>query len=174
MKLSRARYTEDRFWLTFSPEPNTGCWLWLGAIAPGARAKCSYQGKPWVVSRLAYTLAKGPIPAGMFVCHSCDNGDIGCGNPDHLWVGTPKENTHDALRKGRWATGSRQGSHTHPEKYAKGAEHANAKLTADQVREIRRRYTSERGCGARLAREYGVSSTVVYQVRSGQKYASVA
>jgi len=58
------------------------------------------RGKPWRAHRAAYTLAKGPIPAGYVVAHSCDNPP--CCNPDHLTACTEKENMQQAGAKKRW------------------------------------------------------------------------
>jgi hypothetical protein len=165
--------TEAKFWSGFTPEPNTGCWLWAGSVSPCGRGKFMIGRKNWSVHRLAYTLVRGPIPEGKFVCHSCDNGGIGCGNPDHLWIGTAKENSQDAVRKGRMASGDRSGTRLHPESYAKGAKHANAKLTPEQVRDIRARSFSARGDLARLARELGTSATAISHARDGLTYREV-
>jgi hypothetical protein len=53
--------------------------------------------------RISYEIHKGPIPDGMFVCHTCDNHK--CWNPDHLWLGTTQENTQDRNRKNRQSQG---------------------------------------------------------------------
>ena len=81
----------------------TGCWEWKRAtnnIGYGMfRIK---QGLMRTAHRVSYELFKGPIPKGMVVCHKCDNPK--CVNPDHLWVGTMKDNIRDMDNKGRRVT----------------------------------------------------------------------
>lgn len=92
-----------------------GCWLWTGATTStgyGHLTKGGHDGRPVKAHRLAYELANGPIPDGLEVCHHCDTPL--CVRPDHLFLGTRRENLGDAMRKGRMATGASNGIHTHP------------------------------------------------------------
>ena len=84
----------------YSPVPGTGCWLWLGSQDRYGYGVVKTGGK-WICAahRLFYQMHKGPIPEGMLVCHTCDTPL--CVNPDHLWLGTPKENVQDMIKKGR-------------------------------------------------------------------------
>jgi hypothetical protein len=77
----------------------TGCWEWQGAMAPHNYGQFGFQGKVVRSSRWSYEYFKGKIPDGMFACHKCDNPP--CVNPDHLFIGTMKDNMRDASRKKR-------------------------------------------------------------------------
>ena len=76
-----------------------GCWEWQGARVNGRYGQIGFDGKPLRVHRVVYEFCYGPIPEGLFVCHHCDNPP--CCNPGHLFVGTPRQNYLDAVRKGR-------------------------------------------------------------------------
>lgn len=108
------------------PEPMSGCWLWLKAVNsthrrhPGYRSAqrpvMRFNGKTVSASRVTWMAYNGEIPAGLSVCHHCDNSL--CVNPDHLYVATHQQNMHDAQRRGRLAgNGNPQGencSQGHP------------------------------------------------------------
>ena len=145
----RARESEplaDRFWRYV--QKGDGCWEWSAArngLGYGAFGLNRDDMMP--AHRFSWELHFGPIPSGLFVCHHCDNPP--CVRPDHLFLGTPLANVRDMVRKGR----ARTGDH-------KGERNANARLTDDQVREIRvRRSAGERAKD--LAAEFGVTPPLI-------------
>lgn len=123
------------------------CIIWTGAKSRAIRGYgvAQWRGKKISTHRMAWIIANGPIPKGRFVCHTCDN--TICVNINHLFLGGPEENSADMVRKGRQATGARNGF---------------SKLTDDKVAQIRRRLG--RGEPAtHIAGDFGVShSTISY------------
>lgn len=97
-----AKQGASGFWETLNKMPN-GCWEWPGRRYPKGYGKIERDGKDVRAHRYAYVLAKGPIPAGAMILHSCDNPP--CCNPDHLRPGTAKENREDAISRGRISGG---------------------------------------------------------------------
>lgn len=75
------------------------CWEYQGNTNRGGYGTLEWRGRKWKAHRVAYTLAKGEIPDGLEVLHSCDNPP--CVNPEHLRVGSQSDNMRDAFGRGR-------------------------------------------------------------------------
>lgn len=94
-----------RFEASYIPEPNSGCWLWLGCVVPQVgggnykRGQISVDGRGRYASQISYELHVGEIPVGTIICHRCNNSL--CVNPEHLYAGTHRQNSEDMVRAGR-------------------------------------------------------------------------
>jgi hypothetical protein len=138
------------------PEPNSGCWLWLGSVVSVGYGRVKRDGITMRAHRLSYLLFKGPLISGLQVRHLCNNKL--CVNPDHLEQGTQHENAQDFVRTG-W--------------YQSDAWKANRQkirhLTPEQEKKIRAKYgTKKRHVAGRvtfqsLADEYNVSLKVIWR-----------
>lgn len=80
-------------------DPETGCFLWTGCRNTCGYGYMTIAGKKWLAHRAAWTVANGPIPKGLVVCHRCDVSL--CINPEHLFLGTHQQNMADLADKFR-------------------------------------------------------------------------
>jgi hypothetical protein len=91
----------ERFFRKYRFGPGD-CWTWTAGIAHNGYGKFSIKTRTFGAHRVSYTIFRGEIPKGKYICHSCDNRS--CVNPAHLWPGTAKENQIDCREKGRGST----------------------------------------------------------------------
>jgi hypothetical protein len=122
---------------------SNGCWNWLGAKLRGGYGNIHIDDKSCQVHRVSYMKWVGQIPEGMLVCHKCDN--PACYNPEHLFLGTYKDNARDKCNKNR---------------QAKGSDIYQYKLDEDKVRKIRC-MASDGISRRKIAKEFGVGSTII-------------
>lgn len=128
-------------------ELESGCWKWLGATCSNGRYGRVPGFKPMKMAhREAYEKAYGPIPNGLFVCHSCDFGL--CVNPDHLFLGTHSDNMKDAAKKGRIPRLLNQS----------GSNNSNAKYTKEFAERVIAYYKSNKPSFSALAKAFNLKS----------------
>jgi hypothetical protein len=109
-------------------------------------------------------MAYGAIPDGLFVLHRCDTPN--CVRPDHLFLGNQQDNVNDMMQKQRNHTGPRQRGISAPKNPMKGERHHTAKLSENDVREIRRRW-DEGETQTSIAKDYGVWQTTISVIVRG-------
>jgi hypothetical protein len=148
---------DKRYWAKVVK--SRGCWGWKAATnATGYGVIGAGRPTPQralLAHRVSWELHFGPIPAGMFVCHRCDNPP--CSNPAHLFLGTQSDNMGDAARKGRTQRGERS---------------SRALMTEAVVRRMRRmRAAGQRPCD--IARTTGFKYQTVLAAVNGQSWCHV-
>lgn len=146
---------KDRLYdkIFYSPD---GCWYWTGAttdksygnIGLNRGGKCHHA----PAHRISYLIHKGEIPAGLFIRHSCDNRL--CVNPDHLSVGTHKQNMEDMANRNR----SQHGMNMH-----------SSKLTNIQVVVIHEARAAGFS-GSSISRYFKISQGNINEIISGRKW----
>jgi hypothetical protein len=187
MKRGRYRYrprlpADVRFWLRVEVAGEDECWPWVGArdrdgyglfmlnadSMSNGRRVCMHA------QRFAWMLVNGPVPGGLHVLHHCDNPC--CVNHAHLFLGTNADNVADRDRKGRTAKGDHHAWRTKPECMRPGQPprmygeaNPSAKLTDAAVRTIR----ADSRTARIIAKEYGVSKSLINAVRRGEIWRDV-
>lgn len=144
-----------RFHQNYKVGDKNKCWEWLGLrFNQSGYGRFSIKGTSIPAHRAMMLLLHGDISADIQVCHTCDNPP--CVNPNHLWLGSPLENTRDKISKGR-------------DRYLCGGHNHISKLTEEIVRDIRKSTVSHR----ELARQLGVDEGAIRQARSGKTWKHV-
>jgi len=156
--------TEERFWLCVD---KTGdCWNWIGRKRDTSKyprllayGVFRVKFKTYSAHRYSWQMHNGPVPKGVCVLHKCDN--PGCVRPDHLFLGTQKQNVADMVAKDRTSRGER---------------HPMSKLTDDLVRKIRATkvipFSRTEGTVAQ-AKKLGVGLRMFHLVRNGLRWKHV-
>lgn len=148
-----------RFWSKV--QKSDSCWLWTAGKFDTGYGQFRFAGRNQGAHRLSWFFVHGEIPKGLYVLHKCDN--RACVSPDHLWLGTAKDNAMDMARKGRCHL------QKHPEKSPRvsqrGELNGHAKLDAHRVRAIRNLVAS--GLSQRaVAEKFGVRQSSISRVIS--------
>jgi hypothetical protein len=141
-------------------DPNSGCWLWVGSLNWAGYGRMTTPRGRLKTHRLSWEQHHGPIPSGLQVCHKCDVRS--CCNPDHLFVGTNKDNHLDKVAKGRQAKGASFAANQ-KRTCARGERGSAAVLTEAQAIAIINDPRSPYVVGP----EYGITHWTVRNIRKG-------
>jgi hypothetical protein len=147
----------QRFHEKYTRAGQDECWRWTACAVPSGSGQMTgmvhfaRNGGGYPASRIAYAIHHGVDPGAFQVCHTCDNRL--CVNPDHLFLGTARDNMRDMIDKGR----DRQNP-------ARGEQTNRSKVTADDVREIRRAWSAREATQGELAAKYGIGPGQVHNI----------
>jgi hypothetical protein len=137
-----------------------GCHPWISHLSPSGYGKFYSNGTHWRAHRFGWTYYVGPIPDGLIVRHKvCDNPP--CQNVQHMLLGTTKDNSQDRIEHFGHAD-------------MRGELHPRAKLTQDDVEQIRASYIRGLVLQADLAAEFGVTSATISSIICRRSWAGAA
>lgn len=166
------------------PSRGEGCWEWTGGRNPSGYGRVQLGSNWYLAHRVAWVLANGSIPEGMFICHHCDNPP--CVRPDHLFVGTAKDNSHDMAAKGRGCSGEKAIYRRYPHLVPRGDNHPQrrrpeivlrgeqrpwAKYTREKVLEVRRLFHEDKVSRKDIAARLGIPYNTVVGMILGRRWA---
>lgn len=183
---------KSRFWKKVQRGTDDDCWNWTACRIANRGYGLFFANKKHISAhRFCFCISAGNVPEGMHVLHKCDNRI--CCNPSHLFIGTNADNHTDKVAKGRQAkgetsgpsrhpermrrgdnhpfrmnpklaaSGDRNGARTRPDRVPKGEDNGQAKLTRDQVIQIR---AIEGISNSRLAERFNVSRKNISKIRN--------
>jgi len=150
-KTRRARSKVNNLMSNTMPITETGCMIWMGAVITGGYGILNVNGKTKKAHRVAYEQNVGEINDGMCVCHKCDTPS--CINPEHLFLSNQAGNIKDMDTKGRRCV-------------VRGSNSANAKLTDNDVRNIRKSADTYNA----LASLYRVSNGCINHIKNNRTW----
>ena len=135
------------------PLPFSGCWIWLGSKSVREYGEILSHNKKYSAHRASYIAFIGDIPKGMVVCHRCDN--VYCVNPDHLFLGTQKDNLQDMAAKGR---------------STKGEKNPMSKLKENEVKQIKIFLSDNSQTNQSIANKFNVSRQTINLIKQGKRW----
>lgn len=148
--------TEAKFWARVAKTDS--CWIWTGLKIRQGYGRFSLNGKNWLAHRLAFLFTYGEFPDDLCVLHNCDNPS--CVRPDHLRLGSIRDNNADTMVRGR---------HRHGEAVDASGENNNFhRFTWQQIREIRA--LKGKLSAVEIAQRFGTKRTYVNQILSGYRW----
>lgn len=150
-------FTEEQIkllWSRIDKHGDNECWPWTHTLKQGY-GHISLWNQNFKPHRVVYFLHYGQWPGKMFVCHKCDH--PACCNPEHLFLGTAKDNMRDMIRKDR-------ANYTGAHKPTSGDNHGMAKLAEIQVLEIRDKFAVGDIKAYQLADLYNISRTTISRI----------
>lgn len=148
---------DSRFWDKVNKGSVDDCWEYLGRLNHDGYGQFDHHNTASVAHRFSWELSFGKIPDGIYVCHKCDNPS--CVNPNHLFLGTQKDNMEDMVKKGRGAD-------------KRGRKNGKSVVNESIVREIRVLY-SNGWSYQKIADNFGVSNGCVNHIINGRHWAWV-
>jgi hypothetical protein len=151
--------------------PGVSCWAWKGLYSTNGYGMFKRNKKMIMAHRGSYEAFKGSIPKEMYVCHSCDNS--WCVNPDHLFLGTPKDSMLDKVRKGRHSRGTIhsqkiKASEAFRKSIVFGESHNQSKLSNQQRKQILE-LESQGKKHKDIAEMFGVTTSLIYAIKKRYK-----
>lgn len=153
----------DRFHRFVRTANGDECWTWTGALFDNGYGAFTIRHVTYRASRVAYFIATGVDPGAMEVCHKCDH--PACVRASHLFLGTRKENFHDAMNKGR--RDNCKGDQHYLRRIPglrTGEKNGRALVTPEMVRTIRAEYVPRKVSQKSLAEKYGLSRSAVKHI----------
>ena len=164
--------TIQRFWNKVNKTDT--CWLWTASRRNKGYGAFGYTRDGVTVQdrahRFSYRIHKGEIPDGMFVLHTCDT--PACVNPDHLFLGSNDDNIRDMLKKGRHLPG---GTHCGDSgNWKRGTVHHNAKLSEQDIVEIRNMYRPNEVSYSQIAKIFHINLSSAYKIVNRLQWKHVA
>lgn len=148
----------QRFWSKVNCLGDSDCWEWQGTILASGYGQFKLFRKKYRAHRLAYILNFECDLGSLLVLHHCDNRK--CCNPNHLFLGTHKDNSEDRERKGRGVVGR----HFPYKRVYRGDESKLTIYSSNTILEIRHRYQTEDISQSELARQFGMTSQNVGKI----------
>jgi hypothetical protein len=139
------------FWAKVNKTDN--CWMWTGCVDKDGYGQITIQYKSYKAHRISWQMHCSEIPKGLIVCHHCDVPQ--CVNPDHLFLGTVKDNADDMMNKGRQLKGDRN---------------HNAILDDNKVIEIKRLIAQGKFSLREIGDIFGVTTASIWQIKDGRSW----